>query len=201
MLCTRVRIMPTTKYIHRFDEIFLQSIAFIQATSSDELNMLIVEKKIIMMTSSNGDIFRATGHLCGEFIGLWWIPHTKASDAELWCFLFICAWINGWVNNREAGDLRRYSPHYDVTVMWCTVIHSGIWLTYTDVPSGRRADQNILFFKITFINPVINLTIMSSNNRVLNIWGVLFSHWKAIKSGTDEAFDTCTVSHGHTGLR
>ena len=23
----------------------------------------------------------------------------------------------GWVNNREAGDLRRYLGHYDVTVM------------------------------------------------------------------------------------
>ena len=22
-----------------------------------------------------------------------WIPHTKASDAELWCFFFICVWI------------------------------------------------------------------------------------------------------------
>ena len=29
----------------------------------------------------------------------------------------ICVWINGWVNNREAGDLRRYCPHYDVIVM------------------------------------------------------------------------------------
>ena len=28
----------------------------------------------------------------------------------------ICVWIN-WVNNREAGDLRRYCTHYDVTVM------------------------------------------------------------------------------------
>ena len=29
----------------------------------------------------------------------------------------ICAWIKGWVNNREAGDLRRYRVHYVVTVM------------------------------------------------------------------------------------
>ena len=29
----------------------------------------------------------------------------------------ICLWINGWVNNREAGDLRRYRAHYDVTEM------------------------------------------------------------------------------------
>ena len=32
-------------------------------------------------------------------------------------FSFICAWINGWANNRKAGDLRRHRAHYDVTVM------------------------------------------------------------------------------------
>ena len=32
-------------------------------------------------------------------------------------FSLICVWINGWVNNREAGDLRRYRTHYDVTVV------------------------------------------------------------------------------------
>ena len=29
----------------------------------------------------------------------------------------ICAWIHNWVNNREAGDLRRHRGHYDVTLM------------------------------------------------------------------------------------
>ena len=32
-------------------------------------------------------------------------------------FSLICAWINGWVNNREAGDLRCYRAHYDAIVM------------------------------------------------------------------------------------
>ena len=32
-------------------------------------------------------------------------------------FSLICVWINGWVNNREAGDLRRFRAHYDVSVM------------------------------------------------------------------------------------
>ena len=31
----------------------------------------------------------------------------------------IYVWINGWVNNREAGDLRRYHAHYEVIVMRC----------------------------------------------------------------------------------
>ena len=32
-------------------------------------------------------------------------------------FSLICVWINGWVNNREAGDLRRYRTQFDVTVV------------------------------------------------------------------------------------
>ena len=32
-------------------------------------------------------------------------------------FSLICARINGWVNNRDAGDLRCHRAHYDVIVM------------------------------------------------------------------------------------
>ena len=32
-------------------------------------------------------------------------------------FSLICVWINGWVNNGEAGDLRHCLAHFDVTVM------------------------------------------------------------------------------------
>ena len=40
-----------------------------------------------MVTSLNGNIFRVTGPLWGEFTGHQWIPLTKANDAELWCLL------------------------------------------------------------------------------------------------------------------
>ena len=33
-------------------------------------------------------------------------------------FSLICVFINSWVNNREAGDLRRHRAHYDVTVTY-----------------------------------------------------------------------------------
>ena len=33
-------------------------------------------------------------------------------------FSLICAWINGWVNKRWAGDLRHHHTHYDVTVIY-----------------------------------------------------------------------------------
>ena len=32
-------------------------------------------------------------------------------------FSLICVWTNGWVNNRDASDLRRHRLHYDVIVM------------------------------------------------------------------------------------
>ena len=54
----------------------------------EEVTYCLISEKIsttCMMTSSNGSIFRVTGHLCGEFTGPLWIPRTKASDAELWC--------------------------------------------------------------------------------------------------------------------
>ena len=38
-------------------------------------------------------------------------------------FSLIYAWINDWVNNREAGDLRRQHGHYDVIVMIYSDFH------------------------------------------------------------------------------
>ena len=35
-------------------------------------------------------------------------------------FSFICAWINGWAINRDAGDSRRHRAHSDAPVMWAS---------------------------------------------------------------------------------
>ena len=48
-------------------------------------------------------------------------PHKGQWSGAL-MFTLICARINGWVNNREAGDLRRYLTHYDVIVMCCVYL-------------------------------------------------------------------------------
>ena len=71
----------------------------------------------IMKTSSYGNISRVTGSLWGKFTGQRWIPLNKASDAELWG-IFVCAWTNDWVNNRDPGDSRRHRAHHDFTVMY-----------------------------------------------------------------------------------
>ena len=44
-------------------------------------------------------------------------PHKDQWRGAL-MFSLICARISGWVNNREAGDLRRHRAHYDVIEMW-----------------------------------------------------------------------------------
>ena len=72
--------------------------------------------------SSNGNNFRVTALLCGEFTGHRLIPRTKASDAELWCFLW-SAPEQQLSKNGDVGDLRRHRAHYDIIVMATNVRH------------------------------------------------------------------------------
>ena len=58
--------------------------------------------------------------MCGEFM--------QANDAELWCFPWSASLINGWVNSREAGDLRHYRVHYDVIVVYHN--RTSTWATH-----------------------------------------------------------------------
>ena len=81
-------------------------------------------------------------------------------------FSLISVWINGWVNNREAGDLRRYHAHYDVGVMvarvmaWCTkplpqplLANYQRWLVLTH---PRTTSQKI--FKISILGMNMKIT-------------------------------------------
>ena len=95
---------------------FPQTFILMNASECDVKRLLIHDKTTSMMSSSNGDIYRVTGRLCGEFPGHRCITHTKASDAELWYILWSAPWKKGWANNREAGDLIRHHAHYDVIV-------------------------------------------------------------------------------------
>ena len=82
-----------------------------------------------IITSSNGNIFHVTGTLCGEFTGPGEFPTQRPVTRSFDVFFLICVWINGWVNNREAGDLRRHRSRYDVNVMWKKRVHRArqIW--------------------------------------------------------------------------
>ena len=71
-----------------------------------------------MLTSSNGNIFRSPVN----------IPHKGQWRGAL-MFYLICVWINGCVNNRVAGDLRRYRAHYEVIVMNGFILYPGLYHT------------------------------------------------------------------------
>ena len=83
-----------------------------------------------IMTSSNGNIFRVTGHLCGEFTGPRWIPRTKARDAELAVFFDLRlnkrlskqSW--GWWFERPSHPLWR---HRNVNLLWSHLSGSFHW--------------------------------------------------------------------------
>ena len=60
-------------------------------------------------------------------------------------FSLICARINGWVNNREAGDLRRHQAHCDVIVMtfYCVCNYfSVLWLKVNHVSKSMPVCWN-----------------------------------------------------------
>ena len=46
---------------------------------------------LVMRTSSNGNIFPCNWPFVRGLHRSRWIPHTKASDAELWCFLWFAS--------------------------------------------------------------------------------------------------------------
>ena len=70
-------------------------------------------------------------------------------------FSLICVWINDWVNNREAGDLRRYRGHYDVTVMSTTIIQGYIWWVYAWLIL-RMIDKIRIFYTMSKSQTTLN---------------------------------------------
>ena len=114
-------------------------------------------------------------------------PHKGQWRGAL-AFSLICVWINDWVNNREAGDLRRYCAHYDVIVMcrWIAMIndtymnHSGNesnnpWCVY--VTFGQNKLTGITT-SVVYINICITVTQQCyslCNAEVL--WWEMPSNW------------------------
>ena len=67
-------------------------------------------------------------------------------------FSLICVWINGWENNSESGDLRRYRAHYDVIVMFTIAVAMGglgtTMIFRNDFPIGtKRFNDSVMHEK------------------------------------------------------
>ena len=59
-------------------------------------------------------------------------------------FSLICAWIKGWVNNLQAGDLRRHRAHHDVIIM-------GLYMALTATSHNfGRGSMGIIDFEYAF---------------------------------------------------
>ena len=95
-------------------------------------------------------------------------------------FSLICAWINAWVNNCEAGDLRRHRAHYGVIVMFFGHVGlGGNTLSICPLCGGRRDSTHkgklmwgFWCFVLLLFNKVLNdlnaMTAISHNCNVLS---------------------------------
>ena len=85
-------------------------------------------------------------------------------------FSLICAWINGSVNNGEAGDLRRYRSHYDAPVMFN---HVFVW-THSRVFRMVGCNGYIQFLCLQIANTIMHESLIPlmfiSSCFINNMW-------------------------------
>ena len=94
----------------------------------------------------------------------------------------ICTWTNGWVSNREAGDLSCHRAPYDVIVMIhqnlfvvfrCFIKNELTYLRYIISFILKLVDTHVKYFH--FIADACQLTILGPT--ILSAILVFYSHW------------------------
>ena len=105
-MCPRYKNRPNTH----------STVSYLKHESSLWSNVACFNLSSIMMTSTNGSIFpRYLPFELGIHRSPVNFPHKSQWRGALMFSLF-GVWLNAWVNNREAVDLRRHCAHYDVIV-------------------------------------------------------------------------------------
>ena len=115
-------------------------------------------------------------------------------------FTLIRVWINGCVNNREAGDLRRYCAHYGVTVMFI------VELLWKERKSHSKHKKMPRFACKVFTNKLycvpreslVFIMIASSNANIFcvtgHLWGESTGHlWVSPHTGQWRRALVCSV--------
>ena len=76
-------------------------------------------------------------------------PH-KGQWRGAFMFPLICVGINSWLNNREAGDLRRYCAHYDASVMKCAeaMVDNVVCCLYITSPQWTHVMCSTMCFRV-----------------------------------------------------
>ena len=133
------------------------------------------------MTSSNGNIFRVTDPLCGEFTGHRWIPRTKGQWRGALMFSLICAWINGWVNNRD------WWSHTPSRPLWCHCNNGSIRY----LAPGGRFYQHVLtliparmsYYSHYLVLDEITYPFPNFNGATVEVW-----EWISNSEGASEGY-------------
>ena len=93
-----------------------------------------------------------------------------------WALMFslVCAWTNRWVNNQNAGNLRRHRAHCDVTVMlrwiakaphfYTVPVSSTVWFRYIKVK---------FLINIHKIHPIVRGRTVWGVFCEIRVWSVL----------------------------
>ena len=120
-----------------------------------------------------------------DYIIIWrHFPRTKASDAELWCFFFICASINAWVNNRKAGDLRSHRTHYDVIVMCSWQSWKGGSSQHVAIPCEQEQSETTTYAHRLPVKNVIHSHLVRDKTE----WKSIFQYVKCANCTKFEGF-------------
>ena len=77
-------------------------------------------------------------------------------------FSLICAWINGQVNKREAGDFRRHRANYGVTVMtkWYVIVDKSV-PPITTIPHINKCIRQSIVITKELVNNTMHQPLLT----------------------------------------
>ena len=100
-------------------------------------------------------------------------------------FSLICTWINCWISNRKAGDLRRHRVHYDVIVMsysfswWPRSLF--LWYLGTEIPfkleSPDNPQQHRLFHTAGWLAYMLSVVVSHNGDIHLSKSSIQITYW------------------------
>ena len=108
-------------------------------------------------------------------------PH-KGQWRGAFMFSLICAWINLWVNNREADDLRRYRARYDVSVMMSSLMYSEV-----DAPVYHQAGWHMRSLCVSEVWFLCYFTVYRNICDIVLYWtafSTLYAHRSLVHTAT-----------------
>ena len=88
----------------------------------------------------------------------------------------ICAWTNGWANNRDAGDLRRRYDALIMTSLPCVIVVC--WRCYNG--SARRRNWDWLWRHDMEVRVSVTRWFLSRKGQVMLWWLIYCQHKKTV---------------------